>query len=410
MNPYILMTVLYLAMAVLAALDSTFASLNWLPWFNGLRWLRAHFITIGVMTEAIFGLLPGWVALWARQPKPKIRWDIFIALNLGLLALLVGIPLINAGIIIAGGTLVFLAAALLLKQLIDLHPERAHHATSLGGAAARKFYIAGLGYLLLGILVGTGLWLGWGDWLKMAVPREVHVHSNLWGFTSLVFAGLFVDLYPQFAKRPLAWQRSLNVIFWMMTIGELGLVVGPWIGSNLLTVPGLVLHFSSTALLLANVIKPLWGDRQAWTASMWHLVAAYTWMVAPAILASFIIAGTPGFPADAVETIAPPMMIYGWLLQFSLAIVPFLVRQALHPNQPSQLGGNWFSLISVNLGAAFILSSAFLQNYAGPLNALAFGFWALAILPVAWDLWRVVSVAVNERVEKPAALLHPIDQ
>lgn len=46
-NPYLLMTVFYLALAVLAALDSALASRGILPWFSGLVWLRAHFITLG---------------------------------------------------------------------------------------------------------------------------------------------------------------------------------------------------------------------------------------------------------------------------------------------------------------------------------------------------------------------------
>ena len=56
-------------------------------------------------------------------------------------------------------TLVFVAAALLLKQLSDLRP--AVPIGALPAGTGRKFYIAGLSYLLLGIFVGTGLWAGW---------------------------------------------------------------------------------------------------------------------------------------------------------------------------------------------------------------------------------------------------------
>ena len=41
-NLYFLMSALFVLMAILAAVDSSLASLNLLPWFNGLRWVRVH--------------------------------------------------------------------------------------------------------------------------------------------------------------------------------------------------------------------------------------------------------------------------------------------------------------------------------------------------------------------------------
>lgn len=59
-NPYFLMMLLYLFVAVLAALDASLISLDLLPWFNGVRWLRIHFITLGMLTQVLFGALPAW--------------------------------------------------------------------------------------------------------------------------------------------------------------------------------------------------------------------------------------------------------------------------------------------------------------------------------------------------------------
>ena len=80
--------------------------------------------------------------------------------------------------------------------------------------------------------------------------------------------------------------RSVTPIFWMMTLGALGLVLGPWFSSKAFTVPGLILHLSATIWLLLNVVKPLWGDRQAWSQpGLWHLVTAYFWILAPVLVA-----------------------------------------------------------------------------------------------------------------------------
>lgn len=247
MNLYLLMTALFMLMAALMAADAALTSFTILPWFNGMRWLRIHFITLGAITEVAFGLLPVLVAIRSGLPRPKFRWDIWSTLNIGLLLLLISIPIINQALIFSGGTLIFVATILLIAQLSGLRapkPDSAAPETSSRASAGRKFYLVGLGYLLLGIIIGTGLWLGWSDWLRIKTPLEAHIHANNWGFMTMIFAGLLVDMYPTWAGRPLAWPRSITPIFWMLTLGALGLVIGPWVGSNAFSVPGILLFLA----------------------------------------------------------------------------------------------------------------------------------------------------------------------
>ena len=198
LNPFLLMAVFYLIVAIVAAVDASLTSFALLPWFTGLPWLRVHFITLGVLTETAFGVLPAFVAGRRAAAPPSTRWDIWLLLNAGLVVLLAGIPSISAGLIIMGGTLVFLAVILLALQL-----------RQLGGGESRgngsfKFYVTGLFYLLVGITIGTGLWVGWNAPLHIGVPKEAHIHANSWGFASLVFAGLLVDLLPALTGKALA--------------------------------------------------------------------------------------------------------------------------------------------------------------------------------------------------------------
>ena len=406
MTPYLLMAFLYLLLAVLAAFDAVLTSYTLMPWFNGLRWLRVHFITLGVLTEVIFGLLPGFVALRSGQARPTFRWDIWAMLNAGLVVLLIGIPMMHVYLILAGGTLVFIATTRLGWQLYGLRapsgdpaPARAGHSSHAG----RRFYLAGLAYFLLGIIVGTGLWLGWSNILHILTPLEVHIHANNWGLMSLVFAGLLVDLYPQFAGRPLAWPRSITPIFWMMTVGALGLVLGPWFGSLYFTVPGLVLHLSATIWLLANVIQPLWKDRPTWTPGIWHLVLSYFWILAPVMVAPLIILGVPGFPGAGIEQNAPQALIYGWVLQFGYAFLPFFFRRAFLPDEPSRLGGSGLSLVTVNLGGFFLWASIFLEPYYGLLHGTAYALWLVSMLPIAREVWQIVARGMK-RYESDEAL------
>ena len=99
---------------------------------------------------------------------------------------------INQPMIFAGGTLIFIAATLLLLQLWNVRGG--------GAPASLKFYITGIFYLLVGIIIGTGLWLNWSEALYIKVPLEAHIHANSWGFMSLVFAGLLAG------RRAFGWR------------------------------------------------------------------------------------------------------------------------------------------------------------------------------------------------------------
>ena len=399
MGLYFLMALLFVALAVLQAFDASLVSLGILPWFNGMRWLRVHFITLGALTETLFGVLPWLVAQRYNLPRPRFRWDIWLALNGGILALLVGIPLVNAVPIYAGGSLIFVAVLLLMGQLWGLK-EGGKGDTAV--SPARKFYLMGLAYFLVGITIGTGLFFGWLSWLHIAIPLETHIHANNWGFMSLTFAGLVIDLYPRWTKRQLAVPRSITPIFWMMTLGALGLILGPWFDSLFFTVPGLVLHLSATFWLLFNVIKPLRGDRAAWTPGIWHLVSAYVWILAPIMVAPFLILGIGNLPGPAIEGNAPQALIYGWLLQVGYAILPYFFRRVLQPQAEATLGGNWLSLATSHLGGLFLWLSIFIPPVRGILQGVAYGFWVVSLIPIAIELGRIVNMRLAMNNEQLA--------
>lgn len=390
-NPYFLVTFLYIALGVLGALDASLVNFELLPMFAGLRWMRIHFITLGALTEFAFGILPILVAARVGAARPKMRWDIWLMLNLGLLILLIGIPPINAVLITAGGTLIFIAAILLIVQLSGLRSSAGASQASEG----RKFYIMGLAYLLLGIIVGTGLWQGWSTWLQIKVPLEVHIHANNWGFMSLLFAGLLIDLYPSFTGKSLAWPKSPTRIFWMMTLGALGLILGPWFEASIFTVPGIVLHLSATIWLLLNVVKPLIGTGKLSTPGILHLVTAYFWILAPVMMAPLVLLQIPGIPGPSIEQNAPQALIYGWALQFGFAIIPLLLRRVFLPDSPAKLGGNWFSLIAVHLGGVLLWAGIFLNDSQTALHGAAYGLWFLAMLPIAYEIWQIISTAMG---------------
>jgi len=201
---YLITTLLYVLVALLAAADAALVSMGLASPFVALRWVRVHFITLGIVSQALFGLLPGLIASLSKKARPAMRWDVWLLLNAGLVALIAGFASANQPMILAGGTLVFAAATLLLIQLWSVR----------GGDAppSLKFSLTGLFYLLVGIIIGTGLWLNWSEALYIQVPLEAHIHANSWGFMSLVFAGLLVDFIPMITGRQLGSARDFAMI------------------------------------------------------------------------------------------------------------------------------------------------------------------------------------------------------
>ena len=379
--PYLLTTLLYIFVALFAAADASLVSLNLASAFPALCWVRVHFITLGILSQTIFGLLPVLVASLAKKTRPAIRWDIWLTLNAGFVALVAGFAGVNHPMIFAGGALIFTAATLFFIQLWNARGGNA--------PASLKFYIASVFYLFVGILVGTGLWLNWSEALYIKVPLEVHIHANSWGFMSLVFAGLFVDFIPMITGRPLGGKNAISYIYWGMTLGAFGLVLGPWLGGSLPpTITGLILHLSATILLIVLAGRALKASGHLSTAGGWHLLASYTWILLPVLVAPLIL--THLIPGGPVESIAPQPLIYGWVLQFGVALIPYIARRFFLKQETPPLGGHWFSLAGIALGSVLVWVSIFLVDMRGVLYGIGFALYALALIPPVKELFEIV--------------------
>jgi hypothetical protein len=108
-NPFFYTILLYLLLAMVGAADAALTSYQSIPFVNGLRWFRIHFVTLGVMTQTVFAVTPVLVAAYADKPRPRFRGDIWALLNVGIVTLVYGIPLINNPMILTGGVLIFIA-------------------------------------------------------------------------------------------------------------------------------------------------------------------------------------------------------------------------------------------------------------------------------------------------------------
>jgi hypothetical protein len=391
LNPHLVTGVFYLSLAAVATLGSGLISAELLPAFSGLRWIRVHFLTLGVLTQLLFAALPWLTAGRAGQARPRTRWDVWLVYNAGLIALLVGIPLVNTAMIIAGGTLVLVAVTMLIWEVRGLARARAASC-----AISSRFYGVGLLYLLLGAFIGTGLWLGWGTWLHLPAPKEVHVHSNLWGFGSLVLGGLLLDLKARLAPgnggRPARWPA---VAFGLMVAGSLGLVLGPWLEIRILDAGGVAIHTVGTLVLLAGVARALRAAGKLRTPGSLHLLSAYLWQLVAVVLAPVVVFASGTAAAAAIAGEGSLILIYGWLLGFSFALLPYLLWRSGGEGREPELGGTWLSLGAGHLGAALYTASLFLVDYRGVLQTVAFLAWVVAFLPILAQSWRAMGAATS---------------
>ena len=93
-------------------------------------------------------------------------------------------------------------------------------------------------------------------------------------------------------------------------------------------------------------------------------------------------------PAKALEATTPQALIYGWLLQFSYAILPYFYQRFFFGEEEAELGGTWLSFTLVNLGAIFLWASILIEPMRNLLHGGAYMLWILSLLPIALDVWQ----------------------
>lgn len=119
------------------------------------------------------------------------------------------------------------------------------------------------------------------------------------------------------------------------------------------------------------------------------------------LIAPFVLFKVPGVPGADIEAIAPQALIYGWALQFGVALLPYLFARVLTPEEDPELSGTWASLALINLGAVCLWTGIFIQPSRDLLTGIAYMLWVLAMTPVIAQIGRTVRTGLA-RLEQPA--------
>lgn len=350
-NPFLVTAGVYMVVdaLVVATVAATYAGL--LPSLPGMTWLRVHLLTIGVVTQAIFGSLPALTAdkLGIQPPRPRTTAALWVLVNISLLVLLVSMPEGLSEVAAAGGVGILAAIiamlAILVRQVTVAHP---------GQASRIILYLAGPAFFVLGILMALSMLLGWPAPGGPMGLLEAHVHANVWGFLALVVAGMLLDYAPRWAGRPLPHPALVPLTRWLLIGGAAELVAGPWLGILPMTVTGIAIYMTGTVLLLANIAGAIQASH-GWTPNLAHLVIAYVWMIVPALVAPAVLVTTGKLPSGGIEAAAVAGLVAGWILQVALAALPL----RLQDGERMSHNGWWFSVVTLNLGVLLLWIAGF---------------------------------------------------
>ena len=386
-DPYFLMAALYLAVGVLALAGRLGVEVGLLTGLPRPRWTTIHLVTIGGMTQALFGALPRLVRASGgglAEGRPWLRW---LALNAGYPLVLIGMTTGSTLVAVTGATVVLLALTML-----GVAVTRAHGTGPILAFRTAPWFLA-VGILAaLGILTGVH---GPGGYFG---SLEAHVHANVWGFLGLTAAGALALLVPGIVGEPLPHPRRGTWSFAGIAVGASGLVAGPWLAVAPITFGGLALYLGGTALLLAEVVGA-WREAGGFDARFGHVVGAYVWLLFPVPWAPFVLLTPDLVPAAAIERAAIDGLVFGWMLQLAMAFLPVVVawtaargrdlEEAVAVAGTPSLAG----LLSINAGvlALWVTAMPVLEAMDGPLTVAG-----MALVGVAWalfvvDLWGVLA-------------------
>lgn len=398
-NPFYLMAGVYLALDVLALAAMALVVADVIAPIPGLIWLRIHLLTIGVVVQIILGALPGYVAsrLGASSPGRVTNILLWALVNVSFVILLYSMPQGLSRLASGAAAGIFVAVVLML---VSIHRRGA--CPPVGARAGMALFIAGPIFFLIGILMAMSMLLHWPAPGGYFGQIEGHVHANVWGFLALVVAGFLLERIPTVLGQPLRWRRLVAPTTWLLILGALGLVSGPWLAIMALTMGGIAIYLIGTALLVANLAATALAARR-WTANIAHLLIAYVWMAVPAAIAPIILTLTGKLPSGAVEAAAVSGLIAGWVLQIALGALPLRLREIR--KRATGWNGSWASVALINLGVLLIWVAAFITaaDLATWFTVAGYALVTLAsVHPVIAILGLLISDPERDKPERGA--------
>jgi nitrite reductase (NO-forming) len=360
----------------------------------GGGWLALHLVLLGAATNAIVVWSEHFAAalLRAAPVGERAATARAIALNLGIVAVLAGVPTGRPALAATGAGL---AGVVVLAHALTL-AARIARALPARLAGTVWYYVAAAAALLAGM--GLGLWLAGGvpgsadAYLAL---RLAHVHLNVLGWVGLAVVGTQFTLWPTVLRTHMvpgleaAVRRSLPPLAAGVAVAAAGLATR----HRLVALAGLTAYAAGLALALVPFVRTA-RRRPPRTAAAWMLGAGMAWLVVAvladlgALAASVRVADLDGRLARLV-----PVVVAGFALQTLTGaltyLLPVVVGRGAAGNRrlTGILGWGWPARVAaVNLGVLLLVAG----------SAPAVGWW-LAGLGLASFVPLAVAALVAAR-------------
>jgi cytochrome c oxidase cbb3-type subunit I len=327
-TPFHVAALLFMAIGLAFAVYQGLDHLGLAPRVSWIGWSHIHFVTVGALTQLVFGMLPQLAARKLALPRPSDAWiwGSFAALNGGFLTAWIG-RAFGSGVAydLGLGTvwLTTLAMSLLLLRMAARSRGRWRHDPTVW------LYLASPLALLTGLTFAFALF---ASTLGFEVPagwwglREGHVHANAWGFLGLAAIGTLNDLFPRMVGSAIHSRRMQrwSAAFLLLGIGPL--VFGPILGlGRTVTGTGLLLFGIGYVVYVWNLVATYRRGRRSGLAL--SVLVAQAWILGPAGFAPFVLFGVPlGIPDPWIETGALHFFFMGWALPLALAGMALFMR------------------------------------------------------------------------------------
>ncbi|TVT49488.1 hypothetical protein FNH05_16835 [Amycolatopsis rhizosphaerae] len=358
-------------------------------------WLALHLLALGAATTAVFVYTRHFAqALLHARPGPERAASArLVALNLGVAAVLAGVPARLPWLVAAGASAVVLAVLGHVAALV-----RMASAAVLAGRLriAVRYYIAAGAALAvggtLGGLLGTGA-IASAAW-EPAV-RLAHAHLNLLGWLGLAVLGTQFMLWPAVLRTrmaedaPRAARAALVPVTAGLAVAAAALLAGPWWPPlHWVAAAGMALYTAGVVRALLPAVTEMRAKAPRQAAPM-ALLLGHGWLLVALVADVAALASGPG-PADRLLAhLLVPVLALGVVAQILTGALTFLIPVTLgggpvgNRRLASVLSWAWQARAGLgNLGVLLLAvpSGAALRVPAWALVVLGFGSFPVLVV------------------------------
>ncbi|MFT4296928.1 MAG: multicopper oxidase domain-containing protein [Micropruina sp.] len=378
---------------------------RWLPDAN---WLMLHLVLLGALTHAIVVWSFHFAQTLLRSPASEaeaVRHNRRLGLlTAGAAAVLIGVPTTWWPLTLGGGTLVAVAVGwhglVLWGMLRRALPARFR--------VTVRYYLGAAASLLVGIVFGVLLALGWEDpWHGRLLVA--HALANVLGWVGLTLTGTLLTLWPTMLRTRMddvaeRWTQQALPVFGAAIAVSVG---GALAGLGWLAAAGVGLYLVALGLWGRGLWRPARTRPPREFASA-SVGAALVWLVIGLGWAGALLATAPDWTAVREGFIWPAAVLgAGFAVQVLSGALSYLLPSVLGGG-PSvvRAGQRWFNragafrLIAINGGVAlWLLPTPSWVKVTGSLLALGA---ATAFLPLM-ILGLKASIAARRELAAAAA-------